>query len=66
MVGLTISNTLPVLSADPTTLGAAIKIMIAGGSSLDKDGMRQASGTSPHVWTRKRDGIVALVRALEA
>lgn len=63
---ITIRNIYPALSADPQALGHAVKAMAAGGSKLDADGIRRASGASAYVWTRKGDDIVRLVQELEA
>lgn len=65
-MSLELQNTVPALSASHDVLGAAIKILIAGGSEIGEKGMRQASAASPHMWTRKRKEIVELVKALEA
>jgi len=64
-MNLSIDNTTPALSADHQSLGAAVKILIAGGSALGDEGMRRASGVSAYVWTRKGEDILALVTALE-
>ncbi len=64
-MNLTINNVVPMFSADPTALGAAIKIIVAGGSTLDDDAQRRASGCSPHVWTRKREETIRLVLDFE-
>jgi len=64
-MNLTLHNAQPALAADHQVLGAAIKILIAGGGALGDEGMRRASGVSAFVWTRKGDDILALVAALE-
>lgn len=60
-----IKNIIPALSASPTNLGLAVKALIAGGSALGPDGIKRASGATPHHWTRNCDEIVSLVSELE-
>lgn len=63
---IAIHNTTPALSADAQALGLAVKALIAGGSKLEREGIRRASGASSYVWTRKGADIVRLVQELEA
>lgn len=64
-MNLTIQNAGPVLAADLNVLGAAVKIILAGGSSLNETEMKRASGASYHLWKSKGEAITELVRALE-
>lgn len=63
---LNMHNAGPVLSADLNVLGAAVKIILAGGSELSEAEMKRASGASYHLWKSKGDAIRALVENLEA
>ena len=65
-MNLSIHNAGPVLSADLNVLGAAVKIILAGGSELSEAEMKRASGASYHLWKSKGDAIRALVENLEA
>jgi hypothetical protein len=65
-MNLTIQNAGPVLAADLNVLGAAVKIILAGGSELSEAEMKRASGASYHLWKSKGDAIRALVESLEA
>ena len=64
-MSLHIHNAGAVMAADLNVLGAAVKIILAGGSGLSETGMKRASGASYHLWKSKGDAIVDLVRALE-
>jgi len=64
-MNLNITNAGPMISADLNVLGAAVKIILAGGSGLSETEMKRASGASYHLWKSKGDAIVDLVRALE-
>jgi len=64
-MNLNITNAGPVMAADLNVLGAAVKIILAGGSGLSETEMKRASGASYHLWKSKGDAIVDLVRALE-
>ena len=65
-MNLTIQNAGPVLAADLNVLGAAVKIILAGGSSLNETEMKRASGASYHLWKSKGETITSLVQHLEA
>lgn len=65
-MNLNIHNAGPVLSADLNVLGAAVKIILAGGSELSEAEMKRASGASYHLWKSKGDAIRSLVENLEA
>lgn len=65
-MNLKIQNAGPVMTADLNVLGAAVKIILAGGSSLNETEMKRASGASYHIWKSKGDAIRALVENLEA
>lgn len=65
-MNLNIHNAGPVLSADLNVLGAAVKIILAGGSELSEAEMKRASGASYHLWKSKGEAIRALVENLEA
>lgn len=64
-MSLHIHNAGPVMAADLNVLGAAVKIILAGGSCLTEMEMKRASGASYHLWKSKGDVISELVRALE-
>lgn len=64
-MNLNIQNAGPVMTADLNVLGAAVKIILAGGSRLNETEMKRASGASYHLWKSKGDAISELVRALE-
>lgn len=63
---LLIHNAGPVMAADLNVLGAAVKIILAGGSELSEVEMKRASGASYHLWKSKGDAIRALVESLGA
>lgn len=60
-----IKNAGPVITADLNVLGAAIKIIVAGGSALSEGEMKRASGASYYLWNTKGDVIADMVRMLE-
>lgn len=62
---ITITNPLPVFSADLMTLGGAIRAICAGGSALGDDAIRRSAGMTEYSWCRKGDRVLALVRELE-
>lgn len=64
-MNLNIHNAGPVMTADLNVLGAAVKIILAGGSELSEAEMKRASGASYYLWKSKGDAITGLVRALE-
>lgn len=63
-MNLNITNAGPMISADLNVLGAAIKIILAGGSELSEAEMKRASGASYHLWKSKGGAIRDLVQAL--
>jgi len=63
---LSIKNASPVMKADLIVLGAAVKILLAGGSDISGAEMKRASGSSYYLWKTKGEEITALVRDLEA
>jgi hypothetical protein len=63
---LTINNAAAVMKADLHVLGAAVKIIVAGGSGLSEAEMKRASATSYHLWKTKGEAITDLVKDLEA
>ncbi len=65
-MNLSIENAGPVFAADLNVLGAAVKILLAGGSDLSDVEMKRASGASYHLWQAKGDVIRALVEDMEA
>lgn len=65
-MNLTTLNAGPVMASDLNVLGAAIKILLAGGSALSEAEMKRASGASYHLWNAKGDAIRSLVESLEA
>ena len=62
---MNIQNVAPVLAADLNVLGAAVKIILAGGSCLSEVQMKRASGSSYYLWKSKGDAIRTLVVELE-
>jgi len=65
-MSLHIHNAGPVMAADLNALGAAIKIIVAGGEGLSEVEMKRASGASYYLWKSKGNAIRALVAALAA
>ena len=65
-MSLHIHNAGPVMAADLNVLGAAVKIILAGGPELSEAEMKRASGASYPLWKSKGDAIRALVENLEA
>ena len=63
---LEIHNPGPVMTADLNVLGAAFKILVAGGSLLSEAEKKRAAGASYYLWKSKGDVIKALVKNLEA
>lgn len=59
-----IDNTGPVMAADLNTLGAAVKILAAGGPDLSESEMKRACGASYHLWQKKGAAIRELVQVL--
>jgi len=53
-----------IVPARASSLGAAIKILHAGGLELSDDQMRTASSLSAYMWQRNRDEVKDLVRAI--
>lgn len=64
-MSVSMQNVGAVMAADLNVLGAAIKILLAGGSALSEAELRRASGASYYLWASKGDAILALVRTLE-
>lgn len=62
---LQVENITPLLAADARTTGAAVKILVAGGSELSEAEARRAAGLSKYVWEQDGRGILDLVRLLE-
>ncbi len=63
---ITIANLGPLAVASLNVVGAAVKIRLAGGSSLTEQEMKRASGASYHLWSAKGAEIKALVDEMEA
>ncbi len=61
---LTIPNTGPIIAAELNVLGAAVKILAAGGPDLNENEMKRACGASYHLWKSKGVAIRELVQAL--
>lgn len=61
-----LSNTSAILSQDLNVIGAALRIIVAGGDKLDERGMKRASGASRYLWENKSREILALVQSLSA
>lgn len=64
-MSLHIYNAGPVMASDLNVLGAAVKILVAGGSTLSEPEMKRASGASYHLWRSKGEAIRSLVESLE-
>lgn len=62
---LNFDKTGPILMADLNVLGAAVRIIMAGGSDLSETEMKRVSGATHYLWQAKGGSIVELVRALE-
>lgn len=60
-MSLTIKNNQFLIAADPVVVGAAVKILNAGGSSLNAAEQFQASGVSKFVWTERATKITNLL-----
>lgn len=63
---LTIQDATPLMAADSVVSAAAIKIIVAGGSSLPEKHQARASGVHRNTWVRRREEILALVERLES
>jgi hypothetical protein len=61
-----INNVGPALAADLSILGAAVKILLAGGSDLSSDQMQRVCGASRYLWQMRGPEIAALVLDLES
>lgn len=66
MTQIKIENPGPVIAADLIALGAAVKLVMAGGSDLSDTEARRAIGGSYHVWRKHGPDIRALAKVLEA
>lgn len=64
-MALAIRDTRPIISGDYRVVGAALKIVVAGGSALDTESLKRASGMSPWVWQRLAPAIKKTVKLLE-
>lgn len=53
------------LAAELTVLGAALKILIGGGSKLSDAQMKRASGATDYIWRTKGAAIRTLVADIE-
>jgi len=62
---LSIFNTQPLIPAEPLLAGAAIKVMLAGGTKITLDQARRGSGLSKFLWLKHQDEILEMVKALE-
>lgn len=60
-----IENMGSAMAADLNVLGAAVKVLLVGGSSLNEAQMKRACGASYHLWKSKGGAIVELVRDME-
>lgn len=60
-----IDDTRPIISANYRVVGAALKILVAGGAALDDESRARASGMTAWVWERQNDSIMRLVERLE-
>lgn len=63
---LEIQNARPALTADLQVVGAAVRILVAGGSTLSEKEARRASGASPYLWRTRGRQILSLVQEMEA
>lgn len=64
-MNLEIENTAPIPAAEPRILGAAVKIIFSGGSSLSVADQARASGVSPFIWQADKRKIRGMVKTLE-
>jgi len=64
-VKLNSENPGAIMMAELNVLGAAVKIILAGGAGLTEDQAKRASGASYHLWKAKSDTINSLVSDLE-
>jgi len=62
---LSIFNTQPLISADTVTVGAAIKVLVAGGSKITEEQARRAAFLSKYLWLQHKDEILSMVKQLE-
>ena len=62
---LIINNPQPIIPADARKVGAAIKIILAGGSNLAEQKAARASGLSAYVWSQDGAEILDLVKQME-
>jgi hypothetical protein len=63
---VTIEHAAPLIAADLNVAGAAVKVLIAGGSALNEQQARKASGASAYLWREKGGAIMSLVSEIEA
>ena len=62
---LVLENTQPIIAADARVVGAAVKILVAGGTTLDADDIERASGVTSWVWGNYGIAILSMVALLE-
>lgn len=65
MLPLTGETALFLMRQDPTQLGAAIRVAVAGGDLLQDEEARRASGLTPYAWKQKGDAVKGLAAYLE-
>lgn len=64
-MSIEIKNPGAALAAETHILGAAIKVMVAGGSKLSSEETRRTGAISYYLWHNRRQDIEDLVRKLE-
>lgn len=62
---LNIKNAAPIPATTPVIVGAAVKIIFSGGSSLSVADQARASGVSPFIWQDQKRKIRDMVKSLE-
>lgn len=62
---MTIKNAVPIPATSPVIVGAAVKIIFSGGSTLSVADQARASGVSPFIWQDQKRKIRDMVKSLE-
>lgn len=63
---MNIKNAAAIPATTPVIVGAAVKIIFSGGSSLSVADQARASGVSPFIWQDQKRKIRDLVKTMEA
>lgn len=59
-----LQNQSALITAEPSVVGAAVKIMAAGGIEIDERAAQKVSGLSPYMWGRVGSEVIYLMRRL--